>query len=106
MDAKEKLMESTKIMVKYILPEDARLDEIINSYSDTFISIAEDYHNSILSDEKEHNNIVCVNNNLLAELRKHYLVEINDDGEPLADIDTILKLWDDVNKYLILNGFN
>ena len=38
---------------------------------------------------------------LLSELRKHYLVEIDsENSQPKADIDTILNLWNEVNKIL------
>ena len=41
------------------------------------------------------------NHNLLKELRKHYLVEIDfDTGMPKADMKDILDLWDRVNKEL------
>tara|TARA_R110002020_G_C15757092_1_gene726726 strand:+ start:214 stop:504 length:291 start_codon:yes stop_codon:yes gene_type:complete len=38
---------------------------------------------------------------LLTELRKHYLVDIDfDSGLPKADLKTVMKLWDEVNKKL------
>jgi len=48
-----------------------------------------------------HKKQLTLTTRLLTELRKHYLVEIDfDSGLPKADLKTVMKLWDEVNKKL------
>ncbi len=44
--------------------------------------------------------IADVSKRLLFDLRKHYLVEIDfNKGTPRADMQTLMKLWDEVNDF-------